>query len=74
DRVVLKKRVSDALTILVNQEFVENNLSDKTYEFLTDAEQDITRDIKNQQIESGDISRQISDYLFEGKSALNGAY
>ena len=52
DKVDLRKKVSDALQLLVNNLLV-SQIQD-TYEFLTDEEQDINRQIRNRNISERD--------------------
>ncbi|AYC70558.1 BREX system P-loop protein BrxC [Lactiplantibacillus plantarum] len=65
DRVELEKRVKEALTELTNQNFIEETT--KGFEFLTNAEQEISRSISKQDVEPGEVSREIGNYLFGAK-------
>jgi len=62
DRIELEARVKQALRVLQEQNIVEK--TSKGYEFLTDAEQDISKQIQRQSVDSGDVSQAIGDYLF----------
>lgn len=62
DRIELEKKVKQALRILQEQNVVEK--TSRGYEFLTDAEQDISKQIQRQNVDSGDISQAIGEYLF----------
>jgi len=62
DRIELEAKIKDALAILINQELVEKTTHG--YEFLTDAEQDISKQISKQNVEVGEISSTIGDQLF----------
>ncbi|ADK19267.1 hypothetical protein LCAZH_2057 [Lacticaseibacillus paracasei] len=81
DRIALKKQVQDALDVLVTQGYVEKTV--KGYDFLTDAEQDITREISKQEVTDNGVAKEIGDYLFNAKPGvatsltypkLNGRY
>ena len=81
DRIALKKQVQDALDVLVTQGYVEKTV--KGYDFLTDAEQDITREISKQEVTDNEVAKEIGDYLFNAKPGvatsltypkLNGRY
>lgn len=62
DRVELEKRVKEALADLISQNFIEETT--KGFEFLTNAEQEISRSISKQDVETSEISREIGSYLF----------
>lgn len=62
DRIELESKVKTALQELTSQRIVEKTT--KGYEFLTDAEQDISRQIGKQNVDSNEISQAIADYLF----------
>jgi len=62
DRIELEAKVKQALQVLQEQNIVEK--TSKGYEFLTDAEQDISKQIQRQGVDFGEISQAIGDYLF----------
>ncbi|WP_338207901.1 BREX system P-loop protein BrxC [Lactiplantibacillus paraxiangfangensis] len=62
DRIELEDRVKAALNVLIQQGLVEKTT--QGYEFLTDAEQDISRKIHKQDVEPNEISQAIGNYLF----------
>ena len=62
DRIELEAKVKQALQVLQEQNIVEK--TSKGYEFLTDAEQDISKQIQRQAVDSGAISQAIGNYLF----------
>lgn len=62
DRRALKEKVQEALDILVDQMLVQKN--GNIYIFLTDEEQEINRSIENQDIESADLIRKVSELIF----------
>lgn len=80
DRIELKTRVEDALTKLTRQTLVQKN--GETYVFLTDEEQEINREIKNQNVENSEVIGKISEQIFDGLysekryryPAFNGRY
>lgn len=63
DRIELKKDVEEALKILVRQTLVQKN--GDHYVFLTDEEQEINREIQNQQVEMADVINKVSEIIFE---------
>ncbi|WP_125770444.1 BREX system P-loop protein BrxC [Companilactobacillus furfuricola] len=66
DRIELENKVKKALAVLINQELVEKTVHG--YEFLTDAEQDISKQINKQNVDAAEISRSIGDQLFAGSN------
>lgn len=62
DRIELESNIKSALAILINQELVEKTTHG--YEFLTDAEQDISKQIKKQNVDASEISNTIGNQLF----------
>lgn len=63
DRINLKKQVEESLNILMGQMLVQKN--GEIYVFLTDEEQEINREINNQNAEMGDVIRKASEIIFE---------
>ncbi|MGF7184461.1 hypothetical protein GGQ84_000544 [Desulfitispora alkaliphila] len=63
DRIALKKRVEEALKILVRQMLVQKN--GEIYVFLTDEEQEINREIENQNVEMAEVISKASELIFE---------
>ena len=63
DKVDLRKKVSDALQLLVNNLLV-SQIQD-TYEFLTDEEQDINRQIRNRNISERDTMAAITKVVYD---------
>ncbi|MGQ2373772.1 BREX system P-loop protein BrxC [Companilactobacillus zhachilii] len=61
DRTVLEDKVKEALKVLMNQELVEKTTHG--YEFLTDAEQDISRQINHRNVDYSEISKAIGEFL-----------
>lgn len=68
DRIALRKQVQGALDALVNQGYVEKTING--YDFLTDAEQDITREISKQEVTDNEVAKEIGDYLFNAKPGI----
>ncbi|WP_341779783.1 BREX system P-loop protein BrxC [Levilactobacillus sp. HBUAS70063] len=66
DRIELEAKVKRALQVLQEQNVVEK--TSKGYEFLTDAEQDISKQIQRQNVDSGDVSQAIGEYLFSNQA------
>ncbi|WP_125583865.1 BREX system P-loop protein BrxC [Levilactobacillus cerevisiae] len=65
DRIELEAKVKAALQVLQEQNIVEK--TSKGYEFLTDAEQDISKQIQRQGVDSGAVSQAIGEYLFSSE-------
>jgi hypothetical protein len=63
ERSVLKDKVEDALKILMRQNLVQRNKEE--YVFLTNEEQEINREIENQNVEMIDIINKASEMIFD---------
>lgn len=63
DRIDLKKRIEEALKVLVRQTLVQKN--GDIYVFLTDEEQEINREIESQHIEMADVLGKVSELIFD---------
>lgn len=63
DRIELKKQVEEALKILIRQTLVQKN--GDVYVFLTDEEQEINREINNQNVEMAEVINKVSEQIFE---------
>ncbi len=61
DKVVLKEKVREALSRLLTQNYIGR--TDNTYNFLTDEEQDVQRDIKNINIDSSSVINRIGGII-----------
>lgn len=72
DRVALDKKVGEALTALKSQQYIEKNID--TYEFLTDAEQDVNEAINRQEVSDSDLDAELGAYLFGTKSGITNKY
>lgn len=62
DKLELKNAVKESLERLVRQNYVARN--GDIYTFLTDEEQDITREIKNTPVDTSSIISKIGDMIF----------
>lgn len=63
DKVALRQRVADSLARLVRQNYVGQ--TDKTYQFLTNEEQDISREIRETQVDSANVVARINKIIFD---------
>lgn len=76
DITELRTKVADSLRNLENQTLISKNID--VYSFLTDAEQDVNREIKNETIEQGETLTYASNLLFdligENKYKYNNRY
>lgn len=63
DRVVLKEKIKKSLNRLKGQFLVQKN--GDIYSFLTNEEQDVNREINNQNVELGEILNAASNVIFE---------
>ncbi|MDD4402235.1 MAG: BREX system P-loop protein BrxC [Desulfitobacteriaceae bacterium] len=63
DRIALKKQVEEALNILIRQMLVQKN--GDLYFFLTNEEQEINREINNQNVEMAEVIHKVSELIFE---------
>ena len=62
DKITMREQVRDSLNRLLSQNYIGR--TGDTYNFLTDEEQDIQREIKNTTVPNSDIIRSISQMLF----------
>ncbi len=80
DRIEIKERVEKALNVLMHQMLVQKNGSH--YVFLTDEEQEINREIDNQNVETSEVINKVAEMIYEGifterkyrYPAFNGRY
>lgn len=76
DITELRKNVAKSLRRLENETLISKNID--VYSFLTDAEQDVNREIKNEMVEQGEILSYASNLLFdiigENKYKYNNRY
>ena len=64
DRIKLKDRVEKSLKCLEQQALIQKTGS--VYTFLTDEEQEINREIENQNVGTAEIAGRISEMIFDG--------
>ncbi|MSB67176.1 BREX system P-loop protein BrxC [Leuconostoc lactis] len=62
DRLILERDVKVALGILERENFIQKNLD--VYEFLTDDEQDVNREINQKYVESSELQLEIGTRVF----------
>lgn len=62
DRIGLKKKVEEALKVLVDQTLVQKN--GDIYVFLTNEEQEINREIEGQSVEMAEVNAKVSELVF----------
>ena len=80
DRIELKRRVEDALKVLMRQMLIQKNGS--IYVFLTDEEQEVNNEIEKENVETPEIISKVAEMIYEdifpGKRyiypAFNGRY
>lgn len=63
DKVALRRQVADSLARLVRQNYVSH--AGDTYQFLTNEEQDIAREIKNTSIDVANVTDRIKKIIFD---------
>ncbi|QBK26904.1 BREX system P-loop protein BrxC [Ureibacillus thermophilus] len=62
DKLELKEKIKVALRKLISQAFIQKN--GDNYNFLTDDEQDVNREIKHINVEEELIKRELANYIF----------
>lgn len=62
DKLNEKKKVQESLDRLIRQNYIAR--TGDTYNFLTDAEQDVEREIRNEYVEPSEVTRAIADLIF----------
>jgi len=80
DRIALKDKVEQSLKGLVRQTLIQK--TGDLYVFLTDEEQEINREIENQNVEISEVIGKVSELIFDGLysekkyryPAFNGRY
>ena len=63
DKIVLRQQVEDSLNRLQKQNYIARN--GEIYQFLTDEEQDIAREISNQNIDAASVISQVCKTIFD---------
>ena len=64
DMPAQRKKLEAALNLLEQQTYIQRN--GELYEYLTDEEKDIEEEIKNTEIESADVIKELEILLFDG--------
>ena len=59
----LRKKVEEALNLLEQQTYIQRN--GDVYEYLTDEEKDVEADIKNTEVDSGDVAAELEKIIFD---------
>ena len=62
DKIVLREKVRDSLNRLMSQNYIGRTAD--TYNFLTDEEQDIQKDIKNTNVDTASIVERIAQMIY----------
>ena len=60
----LLKQIEEALSLLEQQTYIQRN--GDVYEYLTDEEKDVEEEIKNTEVDSGEITKTLEEILFSG--------
>lgn len=63
DKINLRKKVKESLDRLLSQNYISKN--GNTYQFLTDDEQDVAREIKNTMVDSAQVISNIATNIFD---------
>lgn len=64
DKLELKEKIKDALRRLQSNTLIQKNGDD--YIFLTDDEQDVNKEIKEEKVEEEVLKKELSNYIFQG--------
>ncbi len=59
----LQKKVEEALNLLEQQTYIQRN--GDLYEFLTDEEKDVEQEIKNTEVDTGDVADELAKIVFD---------
>ena len=65
----LKKQVQNALNTLIDQTYIQK--VGELYEFLTDVEKDIEKEIKSTDVEQSEITRELVNWIYEDIIKIN---
>lgn len=63
DKIALKRKVSDSLSRLEKESLISRNGDE--YQFLTNEERDVNREIKAEELNSGAEAKAIGEFIFE---------
>ena len=72
ERLTLEKEIKKALGILETENFIQKNLD--TYEFLTDDEQDVNREINKKYVDPNELQAEIGNRIFGSIITIRHAY
>ncbi|PAF31703.1 BREX system P-loop protein BrxC [Paenibacillus sp. 7516] len=64
DKLALKEKINVSIRKLIKETLVEKN--GEHYQFLTDDEQDVNREIKEMKIDEDTLKKEIRTYIFDG--------
>src|SRR5690606_3440755 len=64
DETALKRRVEAALSLLEQNTYIQRN--GDLFEFLTDEEKDVEQEIKNVDVDSAEVARELEALIFDG--------
>ncbi len=62
DFEALRNQIAEALSALEQQTYIQRN--GEVYEFLTDEEKDVEQEIKNTEVDSGEVAQTLGEILF----------
>jgi len=60
----LLKQIQDALDLLEQQTYIQRN--GEVYEYLTDEEKDVEEEVKNTEVDSGEVAKTLEEIFFSG--------
>lgn len=63
DRIDLKNKVEAALKLLMSQMLVQKN--GESYVFLTNEEQEVNREIENEEIDNAEVIKKVGEFIFD---------
>lgn len=63
DLPALRKKVEESLDLLYQQTYIQRN--GELFEYLTDEEQDIEKEIKNTEVEASDVAAELEKLVFD---------
>ncbi|MFX4301251.1 BREX system P-loop protein BrxC [Alicyclobacillus tolerans] len=64
DKLALKEKITASLRKLVRETLIQQN--GEIFEFLTDDEQDVNREIKSTKVEEDLVKKELADLIFDG--------
>lgn len=63
DMPALRKQIEEALNLLEQQTYIQRN--GELYEYLTDEEKDVEQEIKNTEVDAGDVALELEKIVFD---------